>query len=228
MQKLNRQRGQILVEFILIAPALLAIAGGAIEIARFLRFNQTASIFSQEAAVAAYRKCSDFTNFDANGSFNSNATSSAIQLCLNDLRTQMQTRLNQISNPAQPINPEFLLVISVYRRDRIRDENGNLILQSGLPVGFNSLERIVSASAPFASPSIPLSSLFSPSSEAINRNNPLPATVVITAAETEKMERIVIAEVAYRYTPAIPIYRVLMRNSNFLRTNANFRETTIL
>jgi hypothetical protein len=214
------QRGQVLVEFILIAPVLLAIAGGALEIARFLRYNQTASIVSQEAALSTYRRCSDFFLFNADGTFNYTGTAQKTEACLNRLREDIQAQVNRLYDPTTRGNPEFLLVLSVYRRDSVLDARGTAI-------GFVNLERIMSASAPNDAPSSPLASLYQTSANTIQRIGS-PSIQVVNAAEAEQMERIVIAEVAYRYTPVIPIYKVLLGDGDFLRTDERFRETTIL
>lgn len=218
MHRANRQRGHILVEFILVAPVILAIAGGALEIARFLRLNQTASIISQEAAVSAYRKCSDFFVFDANGAFNQGETTSDIQKCLETVRSDLQKQLEDLYNPALPGNPKFSLVLSVYRRDNVRNS-------AGTELGFKQLTQIVPV-PPDPTPT-PLPSLYKATGGTIQKIGP-PAAVVVNAGEVQKMERIVIAEVAYEYTPVIPIYKVLLGQGDFLRTGEGFRETTIL
>ncbi len=205
-----RQKGQILIEFILIAPVLLAIAGGAIEIARFLRFNQVASVFSQETALTAYRRCSDFFVFTNAGGFDSPATQAAIRTCLNQIHETIQNRLDAAYPSTVANNPKFSLALSVYRRDRV----------GGSTVGFAALTQIA-ANGPGA-----LSSLFAINGDTIERVSP--KTEVFSQEEIEAMERIVIAEVAYIYSPAIPIYKVLLGNIDLMKTDEGFRETTIL
>jgi hypothetical protein len=205
-----RQKGQILIEFILIAPVLLAIAGGAIEIARFLRFNQVASVFSQEAAMTAYRRCSDSFVFQATGSFDETKTKAQINECLEELQTALQQRLSDAYPNTQPNNPRFSVILSVYRRDQ----------SAGSGIGFNALTRIV------YSDTQALSSLYNASSNTIVKD--ATNTVVFTEAEIKSMERIVIAEVAYMYSPAIPIYKLLMGDVDLMKTDERFRETTIL
>lgn len=214
MSKNFHQRGQILIEFILIAPVLLAIAGGAIEIARFLRFNQVASVFSQESAMTAYRRCSDFFVFKEDETFDEVKTKAAAQRCLNDLRTTIENRLSDAYPIADPNNPKFSVVLSVYRRDQI----------AGSGIGFASLTRTVSPDP--TGDSAAISSLFGISGNLIVRVGP--NTAVFTEAEIVGMERIVIAEVAYMYSPVIPIYRLLLGNIDLIKTDRGFRETTIL
>ncbi len=209
-----RQKGQILVEFILIAPVLLAIAGGAIEIARFLRFNQVASVFSQEAAVTAYRRCSDSFVFHTTGTFDETKTKAEINECLEELQTVIQQRLSDAYPSTQPNNPRFSVILSVYRRDQA----------AGSGIGFTALTRMVypnsedNTNAP--------SSLYNASSNTIIKvaDN----KVIFTEAEIRSMERVVIAEVAYMYSPAIPIYKLLMGDVDLMKTDERFRETTIL
>jgi hypothetical protein len=214
MSKNFRQRGQILIEFILIAPVLLAIAGGAIEIARFLRFNQVASVFSQEAAMTAYRRCSDFFVFKADETFDTVQTQAAATQCLSGLRTTIENRLSNAYPTTDPKNPRFLVVLSVYRRDRI----------AGSGIGFGSLTRMISPDS--AADPTAISSLYKISGNTIVRE--ATSAVVFTENEITDMERIVIAEVAYMYSPVIPIYKLVLGNIDLIKTDRGFRETTIL
>lgn len=207
----THQAGHILVEFLLITPLLLAIAGGAMEVARFLRFNQMASVFSQEAAITAYRRCTDFFIFSASDAFDEAATRAAVQGCLNTFRGNLQQQLNTIS-PNVGTNPQFSVVLSVYRRDQVTD--------SGTAIGFTTLTRIVSATAD-------LNSHYNAVGAELRRVTPV-NTRILTDEQVRDMQRIVIAEVAYTYRPAIPIYRVLLGPIDLFRTTEEFRETTIL
>ena len=214
MSEHTRQKGQILVEFILIAPVLLAIAGGAIEIARFLRFNQVASVFSQEAAMTAYRRCSDSFVFRTTGEFDQTTSQAEINACLRELQTGLQQRLSDAYPDTTPTNPRFSVLLSVYRRDQA----------AGAGIGFTNLTRMVfpnSAQDPDA-----LSSQYNSSSNTIVKVST--NTVVFTEPEIRSMERVTIAEVAYIYSPAIPIYRLLMGDIDLMKTDERFRETTIL
>jgi Flp pilus assembly protein TadG len=207
----SRQNGAILVEFLLITPLLLAIAGGAIEVARFLRFNQMASVFSQEAAITAYRRCTDIFVFNSNDTFDQTSTEAAIQVCLDTFRNGFQTQLNALS-PNVGNNPQFSVILSVYRRDQVTDGD--------VATGFTSLTRIVSSPTG-------VTSHYSAAGEEIRRTTPAD-TVVLTDTQVRDMERIAIAEVGYAYSPAIQIYRVLLGPIDLLRTTGEFRETTIL
>jgi hypothetical protein len=207
----TRQKGQILVEFILIAPVLLAIAGGALEIARFLRFNQVASVFSQEAAMMAYRQCSDFFVFTSAGTFDKAETEKAINGCLTNLHNTIQNRLNDAYPSTVSSNPRFSVVLSVYRLDQT----------SGSGVGFSELTRLA-----YPNSSLEISSLYNVSGASIRRDGE--GHDVLSDSEIREMERVVIAEVAYMYVPAIPIYKLLMGDVDLMKTNERFRETTIL
>lgn len=208
--------GLILVEFILITPVLLAIAGGAIEIARFLRFNQAASVLSQESALTAYRRCSDFFSFNSQGAFDEAKSTDNTKMCLDDLRQSMQQSINRLYPPEEARNPRFTVSISVYRRDRIPDPK-----EKGAFIGFQSLTQVISAPENLQPPS-----LYAAFGDTILK--PSMKKVILNSTQVTAMERIVIAEVAYRYTPVIPIYRLLMGNVNLMQTDDGFRETTIL
>jgi hypothetical protein len=71
-----------------------------------------------------------------------------------------------------------------------------------------------------------ISSLYKISGNTIVRE--ATSAVVFTENEITDMERIVIAEVAYMYSPVIPIYKLVLGNIDLIKTDRGFRETTIL
>lgn len=109
------QDGVVMIEFLIILPLLLCLAGATIEIARFLRFNQMASVLSQEAALRAYRQCSDFFVYGDDDDFGADATRARTGRCLSEVGGQMVGSRNTLQATTTSIS--FNIAISVYRFD---------------------------------------------------------------------------------------------------------------
>ena len=201
-----RQRGHALIELIIVAPVLLSIAALGIEVSRFLRLNQVASILSQESANNTFRRCSDILDFE-NGTdtFSSANTQSAIQDCLNTeldgFRKSTGLLYSQLDLGS---SPTFNLVLSVYRQDQ--------------GFGFADLTSIVVTS------SANRTSNYYMSAGSIMRNG----QTVLSSSQILDQGRVAIAEVTFEYTPIVPLYKIFL-NLDILNTKlGQFRETTIL
>lgn len=109
------QHGVVMIEFIIILPLLLCIAGVTVEMARFLRFNQMASVLSQEAALRAYRQCSDFFVYSQANLFALEATRATTKRCLEEVGAQLVASRNNLEARTPSIS--FNMAISVYRQD---------------------------------------------------------------------------------------------------------------
>jgi Flp pilus assembly protein TadG len=194
-----------MIEFIIILPLLLCIAGATIEIARFLRFNQMASVLSQEAALRAYRQCSDFFLYANNeaSDFDPEATRALTGTCLDGVRTQLANARTSLIGSTQSI--AFNISISVYRHDGTQGADGF----TGEGDSGSNPVRIASSD-----------SEFSGTDRAANQFRTLP----------QVRGRMVIAEVSYNYTPVIQLYQGFWGGlAAVLRKEGNvFKETTII
>jgi Flp pilus assembly protein TadG len=111
-----RQRGSGYLEFLIVAPILLLVAGSTIELARFIKLRQIADVISKEAALEAYRQC-DITNIDAGGNsssdptVNTTTTTNETQACLDDVASKFQATI------ASTGVENARVVLSLYRYD---------------------------------------------------------------------------------------------------------------
>lgn len=111
-----RQQGAGYIEFLLVAPILLLVAGSTIELARFIKVRQIADVISQEAALEAYRRC-DITNVDATtnqGSdpvVNTESSAAETQRCLEDVARKFQATV------AATGMANARIILSLYRYD---------------------------------------------------------------------------------------------------------------
>lgn len=225
------ERGSGYLEFLIVAPILLLIAGSTIELARFIKLRQIADVISQEAALEAYRRC-DITNVSAESTgsdpvVNTTTSASDTQACLNDVAAKFQATVSA----AGVTNARVIL--SLYRYDFgflvPRDSPSCPATPSTLtpPAAFTQ----ISTSA--------LDSAFSlDGNTSIKDQNGREVGSAITGCQ---LGRILISELAFFYTPIIN-FRVLgIRNSfdvdfsqSSLRKDPEtsyenaFRETTIL
>jgi hypothetical protein len=210
MRKASNTRGHALIEVIIVAPIILSIASLGLEVSRFLKLNQTASILSQEAANTAFRRCADIFVFDTNDIFSSTKTSAAIQSCLDTLVANVgssATSLYPLNTDKK--NPAFRLILSIYRLDSGASDPGI--------GGFPQLTRVLARS------DNSLTSRYSVSGNSVARDG----ATVLDSQRVSSQERIAIAEVTFEYNPAILIYRVFL-GLNILNTDEFCRETTIL
>ena len=217
-----QQRGASFLEFIIVAPILLLVAGGTVELARYIRFRQIADVLSKEAAMRAYREC-DITQVEFTSRpprvFNRQSeddatdpkgTSFLIKNCLNTVNAAMEGTLN-----ASGIQGGIIL--SMYRFDF-----ANLVPTPGC-----------SAANPTRIPAANPSSVYAPQAGGISGPNG-----IVTGTWGCTTGRVVISEVTFQYNPIIN-YRVIGVGNSFDVNFANYplstanqqnlpRETTIL
>lgn len=101
------ERGNSLLEFMLVLPIIVLMLVGTVEFSRIFRVREVMSLIAREAANEAFRECFELQNVPCSG-----ATESATDGCL-DLR--VQTIMDRIGNSF----PNGVLTISMYRWDRI-------------------------------------------------------------------------------------------------------------
>ncbi len=120
--------GQIMLEFLLVAPVLLTITGATIEVANFMRLSQISTVVSQEAANQAYRQCSSIVRLTnpadprystAPGTvrmqIDDTATPVAVQACLENVRANTLSTLNNLNQNTNG-NAVHLMVARFYQR----------------------------------------------------------------------------------------------------------------
>lgn len=224
-KRIRHEVGSGYLEFLIVAPILLLVAGSTIELARFIRFRQIADVVSREAALEAYRRC-DITNIlatdpaDLSSTPQVNITTSTnnIQACLNDVAAKFQATVAV----AGLTNAQ--LILSFYRYDF------GSVIPAAAPActAPNSVFTGISTSA--------ANSVFNTNGTSIRNQN---GQDVVAAATGCQLGRILISELAFFYTPIID-FRVIGIgfgtdfNNSPLRRNPGgdfqraFRETTIL
>jgi Flp pilus assembly protein TadG len=229
-RKMSCQRGSSYIEFLIVAPILLLVAGSTIELARFVRFRQIADVISKEAALEAYRVC-DITDIDAQTLINAaprvntGTSTTNIQNCLNNVANKYQATVaaTGIANAT--------VILSIYRYDF-----GNLVPQdapacSPLNSGFTQISTSAANSG---------FTLVGNSMVGNSIQNRLNGAVVGSQLTGCQLGRVLISELAFFYAPIIN-FRVVGINNSF-DTNFNtsplrrdpgnfqnaFRETTIL
>ncbi len=117
-----------MVEFLLVAPVLLAISGGTIEVANFMRLSQISTVASQEMANVAYRRCASITRVENPNSPNyqpasnsltdgtikiqldNTTTATEIQNCLVAVQTETLTELLSLNSGSTTGNSAQLIV----------------------------------------------------------------------------------------------------------------------
>jgi Flp pilus assembly protein TadG len=87
-----------MLEFLLIAPVLLTVAGGTVEVANHMRANQIATVMSQEVANSSYRQCADIIvvqnpNNLTSIAVDTEATKRAVGGCLSNIQGTAQEKL---------------------------------------------------------------------------------------------------------------------------------------
>ncbi len=102
--------GKSMIEFLLVAPVLLSITGGTIEVANFMRLTQISTVVSQEVANRTYRECSSLTevvnpqssSYQVTSSnsmqINHPVTTNTVNTCLQRLQSQTLARLNSLNS----------------------------------------------------------------------------------------------------------------------------------
>lgn len=224
-RKMSCQRGSSYIEFLIVAPILLLVAGSTIELARFVRFRQIADVISKEAALEAYRVC-DITDIDAQTLINAaprvntGTSTTNIQNCLNNVANKYQATVaaTGIANAT--------VILSIYRYDF-----GNLVPQDAPAcTPPNSAFKQISTSDANSGFTLVGNSI----------QNRLNGAVVGSQLTGCQLGRVLISELAFFYAPIIN-FRVVGINNSF-DTNFNtsplrrdpgnfqnaFRETTIL
>lgn len=212
MNDRGQQRGASFLEFIMVAPIMLLVAGATVELSRFIRFRQVADVLSKEAAMRAYRQC-DITRVQfTNGgiSVDPAITTPVIQACLDGIKASTEATLGGTGIRGT-------VTISVYRFDY-----RNLVPTSGC-----------STQAPTQITSQNPTSAYQPRAGGI-----LGPNGIVTGTWGCTTGRVVISEVTFQYNPIIN-YRVIGVGNSFDVNFANSplstanqqnlpRETTIL
>jgi hypothetical protein len=218
-KKIKKERscsGKVLIELILVTPILLMIPAGVMEYARFLRMDQIATVYSQEAANRAYRQCGDFYVNVAAGTntwssqFGTEETSAATLQCITNV-------MNATNASMQSYLPGSQIIISVYRY------NFNVNLTT--PTNTVTLVAVIPNQT---SPDMFSKTLvgIGGSQNSLERMSPR-SGILLSAAELQARQRVVVAEVAFNYLPVLSIFRAFLNATN-LTMNGEFRETTIL
>ena len=207
--------GKVLLELILVIPILLMIPAGVMEFARFIRLDQIAVVYSQETANRAYRQCTDFSEVRRDpssispvGIFDAAATKRATEECLVQVAALTYGSL-------QDYLPGSEIVISVYRYQF--DES-----QSPPP----SELTLVASFPPFANGDNFKTSHIETDGSTLIKLKPT-QRAILSPTEAALRQRIVVAEVSFRYVPVIGLFKAFF-NGTLLLTNGDFRETTIL
>jgi hypothetical protein len=208
--------GKVLIELILVTPLLLMIPAGVMEYARFLRMDQIAVVYSQEAANRAYRQCGDFyVNVPANANtwssvFSPTETASETLRCITNVR-------NSTNSSMQSYLPGSQIIISVYRF--------NFDVTRTPPTDtLTSVAVIPDQTSPgmYSRTLVGLDGTQTSLVRVAPRSGEL-----LSATEVRARQRIVVAEVAFNYRPVLSIFRAFLDAVN-LTTNGEYRETTIL
>jgi hypothetical protein len=112
MNDRGQQRGASFLEFIMVAPIMLLVAGATVELSRFIRFRQVADVLSKEAAMRAYRQCDRTSVKFTNGEVlvNQLVTTPLIQGCLDNVKASIEATLAGTGIPGS-------VTISMYRFD---------------------------------------------------------------------------------------------------------------
>ena len=208
--------GKVLIELILVTPILLMIPAGVMEYARFLRMDQIAAVYSQEAATRAYRQCGDFyVNVAANANtwssvFSPTETANETLRCITNVR-------NSTNSSMQNYLPGSQIILSVYRY------NFDVTLSPPSDT-LTAVAIIPDQTAPgmYSKTLVGMDG----SQTSLVRVAPRSGEL-LSVAEVRARQRIVVAEVAFNYRPVLSIFRAFLDAAN-LTTNGEYRETTIL
>ncbi len=211
--------GHVLVELLIVAPVLLMIPAGVLEYTRFLRYDQLAVSFSQEAANQAYRQCADWnavTQGETTVAFDEVTSTRLTEECLDRVIQDVQPRMDQ-----RIPGGRSRVILSVYRY------NYGLL---GAVTTDNPETKIITQVAirptqggtdPFVNSRVRLHS----GDKVLARSTD--NVILVSAAQAVIRERMVVAEVTFGYDPVFSLFNAFM-GANSARTDGGFRETTIL
>ena len=207
--------GKVLLELILAVPVLLMIPAGVMELARFIRLDQIAVVYSQETANRAYRQCTDYSEVKRDaisispvGIFDAAATMRATADCLARVASVTSASLDEYLPGSQ-------IVLSVYRYEF--DES-----QSPPPKELTLVAKFPSAPGTDKFKT----SLIEADGSTLIKIKPSPR-IILSEEEARARQRIVVAEVTFKYSPVIGLFKAFF-DGTLLETDGDFRETTIL
>lgn len=120
----RRMRGSAFIEFVVVAPLILFIAGYTLRFAQQLQAQQIGLVVAREIATAAFLQCADYTiqavpqpnNCGSTGSdlcINQTATEAAIQNCLTNVGASFTGNWNSVKPPTA--SDRLNINLAVYR-----------------------------------------------------------------------------------------------------------------
>lgn len=120
----RRMRGSAFIEFVVVAPLILFIAGYTVRFAQQLQAQQIGLVVAREIATAAFLQCADYTiqlvpqpnNCGTTGSdlcIDQAATTTAIQNCLTNARNSFTGNWNSVKPPTA--SGALTINLAVYR-----------------------------------------------------------------------------------------------------------------
>ena len=107
-------RGSAFIEFVVVAPLILFIAGYAFRFAQQLQAQQIGLVFARELATAAFLQCADYTIQVNDLCVDTTTTTSAIQNCLNQVQISFTNSWNTARPPTYVAN-SLAIRMAVYR-----------------------------------------------------------------------------------------------------------------
>jgi hypothetical protein len=210
-KKRSWSRGHVLIELLIVAPVLLMIPAGVLEYTRFLRYDQIAVAFSQEAANQAYRQCTDWnavtqgaTRVTFDEPTSTRLTRECIEAVRNDIQGMLALRMPGVGSR---------VILAVYRYNYGLVSNTDTAQVAIVPpqgaTGLVTNTRIEVV----------------PNSAALRRTTD--QRELVSAAQAAIRQRMVVAEVTFGYNPVFALFNAFMA-ANSAGTDEGFRETTIL
>ncbi len=119
----RRMRGSAFIEFVVVAPLILFIAGYTVRFAQQLQAQQIGLVVAREIATAAFLQCADYTiqqvpqpNTCGTGSdlcIDQTATETAIRNCLTNARNSFTGNWNSVRPPTA--SGALTINLAVYR-----------------------------------------------------------------------------------------------------------------
>jgi hypothetical protein len=184
------------------------IPAGVLEYTRFLRYDQIAVAFSQEAANQAYRQCTDWnavtqdaTRVTFDEPTSTRLTRECIEAVRNDIQGMLALRMPGVGSR---------VILAVYRYNYGTEPNTTQVAivpaQLAGDVG-NTRVRAVGG--------------------ALQRTTHGVDTVLVSADQAAIRQRMVVAEVTFGYNPVFALFGAFMA-ANSAGTDEGVRETTIL
>lgn len=114
-----KQRGSVIIEFILIAPLMLFLIGYCLRLTQLLQANNIAMMVSREVATEAFLRCTDITIYmvenqmDPTKSVDIQRTTTAARNCINRIQSTTMghwSAIRPVGNPGT-----FEIDVEVYR-----------------------------------------------------------------------------------------------------------------